>query len=350
MKTLIVVPNDPLQSYEDAGYPDLTEYFNPKLYFDRVICYSPWEIANAYKTKKYGMEIVPTFKHDKKTSYLSKPAQYVIEKYKPIAIRCYDLRAAAAIGIYEKLPVPVIISVHDTNYQRIPEKMPYADKWITKSYAVKSFLENLKIDNNKISVIPNGIDLNIFKSQKETFNSSIISQFIGRQKIVLCVGRWSKQKNQTTLLQAMKFLPEEYQCIFIGHGIPDHIKHQSFYSQENVKNKHLPKLYSTCSCMCVPSLWEGFGIVFVEAMACEAIVITSDLAPMNEYIVDGVNGFLVKNPLNPEELSDTIALACNLHGNQKHAIGKAARESIKQFSKEFVMEQELELYEKIINH
>ena len=39
--------------------------------------------------------------------------------------------------------------------------------------------------------------------------------------------------------------------------------------------------------MCTPSKWEGFGLVFVEAAACGAKIITSDVPPMNEYFSNG---------------------------------------------------------------
>ena len=45
--------------------------------------------------------------------------------------------------------------------------------------------------------------------------------------------------------------------------------------------------------MCVPSRGEGFGIVFIEAAACGSVIVTSDIAPMNEFLTNGVNAIFV---------------------------------------------------------
>ena len=84
--------------------------------------------------------------------------------------------------------------------------------------------------------------------------------------------------------------------------------------------------------------------MFAEAMACEAIVVTSDIAPMNEYVTDGYNGFLLQNPRDPNELANKIKQVCNMHVTRKEKIGKTARRSVQQFSKERVAELELNVY------
>ena len=55
---------------------------------------------------------------------------------------------------------------------------------------------------------------------------------------------------------------------------------------ESVKNSELPVWYSWCDCFCVPSRWEGFGLVFIEAAACGSAIVTSDIAPMTEYFTN----------------------------------------------------------------
>ena len=84
--------------------------------------------------------------------------------------------------------------------------------------------------------------------------------------------------------------------------------------------------------MCVPSRWEGFGIVFIEALACESIVVTSDIAPMNEYIKHGRNGLLVKDYENPKALAEMIKTACNDKRLQE-CLKINTRKSVERFEK-----------------
>lgn len=332
-RKLVVVPNDPLQAYENAGYPDLTDYFNPQMAFGKVYCLSPWEREDH---QKYGMDVQVCTNIETFTNR--------VNKIQPDVIRIYDIRAATKLGIFEKQLVPVIISVHDTNKDRIdPENMPYADQWIAKSQAVKDFLIDLKIDETKIQIIPNGIDTDHF--QKITGDEVLnFKARYPKKKIILCIGRWSTQKNQEILLQALDLLPE-YVCLFVGAGTKNQytVTYPRVYCFESVPNKELPLWYSACDCMCVPSRWEGFGIVFAEAMACEAVVVTSDIAPMNEYITDWYNGFLTKSLNDPKEIATKIKTACESTEELRINMGKFARQTvIDRFSKDKVAQLELE--------
>lgn len=335
-RTLVVIPNDPPETYKDAGYPDLTDYFNPGLAFDKVICMNPWIPIESSRSSDsiYNMGMIPvnaeTFPKE-------------VRNINADLIRIYDIRAATRLAIFEKQSVPVVISVHDTNKNRIdPTTIPYANRWIAKSQAVKDFLIDLKIDEHKIRIIPNGIDIENFH-KIDRYSIAVIN-FRARypdKKIILCVGRWSEQKNQETLIKALDLLPD-YVCLFVGIGSSTNQHHSRAYSFESIPNDELPLWYSACDCMCVPSRWEGFGIVFAEAMACEALVITTNIAPMNEYIIDWFNGFLFDDPNNPKEIATKIRSACECEKAVQQNIGNVARHTVtQQFSSKKIAEMEL---------
>ena len=67
-----------------------------------------------------------------------------------------------------------------------------------------------------------------------------------------------------------------------------------------VPNVDLAHYYASADVFCTPSRWEGFGIVFVEAMAAGSVVVTSNVAPMNEFISHRKSGILVDDHENPE--------------------------------------------------
>ena len=85
-KILAVVPNDPLDAYEAAGYSDmLTDYFNPAGYFDQVFCLSPLEQNLSHR---YGMDVIPVTEN----TFSS-----MLEKLGVNIIRAYDLVAGLSL-------------------------------------------------------------------------------------------------------------------------------------------------------------------------------------------------------------------------------------------------------------
>ena len=97
---------------------------------------------------------------------------------------------------------------------------------------------------------------------------------------------------------------EKYQAIAEMSGVGD----RCFWVGA-VKNTELPLWYSWCDCMCTPSRWEGFGIVFIEAAACGAAIVTSDIGPMNEYLTPE-SACLVEDFENPSALAVAIRRSC----------------------------------------
>ena len=82
--------------------------------------------------------------------------------------------------------------------------------------------------------------------------------------------------------------------------IPDFIDHKGF-----VSDKELVALYNSSSVLFLPSIVEGFSLIGLEAMACGVLVVTLNNGGVNEYLIDGHNGVIVKS-MDPSEVVDTI--------------------------------------------
>jgi glycosyltransferase involved in cell wall biosynthesis len=116
----------------------------------------------------------------------------------------------------------------------------------------------------------------------------------------------------------MAYLPEEYSLIMIGgddRGLYENLaKELNVISRcfwlHFVPNKELPLWHSWADCFCVPSRWEGFGFVFIEAAACGNAVITSNIAPMNEYLTHDISACLVDNYETPDAVATAIRKVC----------------------------------------
>lgn len=338
---LVVIPSDALDDYVKNGMSEefIYNYYNPNNFYKEVFVVSPLEKGI---TKRGGMTVIGV-----------KPMQLnnVIRKIKPDIIRAYDgFKCADWLATLKMEGVPMVCSVHDSRPELIHQSLKYADLVICMSNIVKEEVcKQVKgIDEKKVVVMPNRIDLEVF--QKKYNKDFVIKQnsIYTRKYHVIHIGRKTDEKNIDTVIRAMKYLGEDYEVIFIGRGNSEPYKKIAYEEKvldrchfiESVPNDELPYWYSWCDCMCTPSRWEGFGIVFLEAAACEAKIVTSDIAPMNEYLVNNRSALLVKEYENPKVLADVIQKACTLpkDGN----MGAEARKVALTFSKHEIDKRENE--------
>ena len=220
----------------------------------------------------------------------------------------------------------------------------------------KDILKCYDITEEKVRVVHNGIDLDEYRyveSDTAKHEYGIWDDYI------LFVGRMSRQKGIFHLLDAVRNLPEDVQVVVCA-GAPDTEEVERELVQEaakwpNVKliRKMVPKnkiieLYSHAQVFCCPSIYEPFGIINLEAMACETPVVASSVGGITEVVVDEETGFLVE-PGNSQGLAEALNkllsdrdLAC--------AMGKAGRQRVEQhFSWDSIARQTLDVYEALIH-
>ena len=348
MKRLVFFPSDPIQAYIKKGrdYNFLDEYYNPGGFFDEVICLSPWGDKED--------ETISKIRYIKASPYKFKS---IIEKLKPDVVRGYGGYCCADWVSYNKVKgIPTVVSVHDTNPQLIHPSLAYADGIMCMSHAVKdSVLKLVPNVTDKVWVMPNRIDVEIYskKDDQQVFNE-LNRRFPGKYH-VLHVGRKVEQKNLDTVIKAMKNLDRDVVTVFVGNGDTEFYKNLAkqegvfdrCYFVDRVESTELPYWYSWCDCMCTPSRWEGFGYVFVEAAACEAAIITSNIGPMNEYLENNTNAILVDEYENPTKLSDAINMCISSDKNIQE-MKKNARSVGLRFSKDRIDKQEIEIYKEMI--
>lgn len=349
MKKLVVFPSDPMETYIKLGqtYDYFDNYFNPGGYFDEVYSLSPW----GEKEKERIGNVI----------YIkASPANFrkIILKIQPDVVRAYGGYHCSDWAAMNKISgIPTVVSVHDTNPSLIFDSIKYADYVICMAECVKmAVLEKVSFDNRKIWVMPNRIDTKLFSRKEDKEGFKELNDRFGAGRHILHVGRKSRQKNIDTLIKALEYLDNDISIIFVGRGDSreyiDLAKEVNVldrcYFVEAVKNEELPTWYSWCDCFCTPSRWEGFGFVFIEAASCEAPIITSNIAPMNEYLTNEKNAILVDDYENPKEIARAIVKV--LEGGENISnIKRAARDVGLQFSKEIVDKQEMDIYKEIIN-
>ncbi len=169
------------------------------------------------------------------------------------------------------------------------------------------------IDPKRIQVIYNGIDLNEYQQTRET--QALIDYGVDPSiPYVLFVGRITRQKGVTHLVDAIGYLPPETQVVLCA-GAPDtpeiaaELRAKVDEARRNhprivwiekmVTKQEAIQLYSNCRVFCCPSVYEPFGIINLEAMACRAPVVASSTGGIKEVVVDGETGYLVPFDQDP---------------------------------------------------
>jgi starch synthase len=251
-----------------------------------------------------------------------------------------------------------------------------ADAVIAVSSGTKDdILRAYPVDPERIHVIYNGIDLQQYRWTAET--SALTAHGVDLAiPYVLFVGRITRQKGVTHLVDAIRYLPPGIQVVLCA-GAPDtpeiSAELQRKVEEARVFNprviwieKMLAKheaiqLYSHAAVFCCPSVYEPFGIINLEAMACEAPVVASATGGIKEVVVDGVTGYLVpfdqdpvtSFPRDPDRFARDLAAKLNglLADPEKcKRFGEAGRKRAEEkFSWTSIAGQTIELYQTLID-
>ncbi len=226
-----------------------------------------------------------------------------------------------------------------------------ADGIIANSKSTKqTLLKNAPwLNPRKIRVIYNGIDTRPFQtvSQSDMHESLNIPK---NRFLVGFVGLLDKRKGLTTLLtafeQLLDDLPESH-LLITGEGeLETALRRQSHPFLNHVTftgfREDIPEIMNTIDVLVLPSLWEGFGIVLIEAMAASTPVITTRISNMPEIVTDGHDGLLV--PINdPTELKNAMLRFATDSAFRKKT-GQNGQETVNQRFTIDRMIQEMESY------
>ena len=225
-------------------------------------------------------------------------------------------------------------------------------------------------------MIYNGIDLDEYRP---TPADDVLRRFgIDRGKpILLFVGRITRQKGIIHLVHAIEFMDKDFQVVLCA-GAPDtkeiaeemkgavararKLRDGIIWIDEMLDKASVIQLYSHAAVFCCPSIYEPFGIINLEAMACETAVVASAVGGIKEVVVDGETGFLVPleqmsespfEPLYPEKFARDLAEKINLlmHDEKlRERFGKAGRKRAEQkFSWRTIAQETKRLYQSLLS-
>jgi len=264
------------------------------------------------------------------------------------------------------LTVPLVVTIHDLSYFYFPQEFLRKDLYKLRNWTSFSINRAVKIisvskttkkdvltwyhvQNEKIRVIYNG-----FRKRKTEKNAKLtLNKYsLKKKKYILYVGTLQPRKNIPTLILAFaefRNQHSDYTLVITGkkgwmfdtiydavvtHGIEDSVVFTGFATDEE-----LVVLYEHASCFVMPSLYEGFGIPLLEAMAHSCPVLSSHASCLPEI---GGDACLYFDPQNASELTEKLERIC-LDTQLQRSLVKNGLSRVKEFSWKACAEETLKV-------
>ena len=275
----------------------------------------------------------------------------------------------------EYFDIPMVTTVHDLAFIRYPETLPAdrlawldsklpdtlknARKIITVSQFTKDELITLLgVPENRIKVIYEGVTNNFKPRSSEIVAKKLKKYNLPPNGYILSVGTIEPRKNIQSLLHAYMNLPDSLktQWPLVIVGMDGWKNREIFKKMENlaakgelqildyVSDEILPYIYAGASLFVYPSLYEGFGLPPLEAMACGVPVIVSNKASLPEVV--GKAGIIV----DPEDiglLTKTINSILE-DSKKRHEMSIEGLQRAKQFSWEVCAKRTFKVYQDVL--
>jgi alpha-maltose-1-phosphate synthase len=292
--------------------------------------------------------------------------------------------------VKQMLNIPLVLTTHSFEPHR-----PWKEEQLGSAYKVSHWIERTAYENadgviavshsmqrdvvelygvpaEKIRVIHNGIDLSQYKSAP---NPSLLMSYgiDPHRPFILFVGRITRQKGLSYFVDAVKYLHRGAQVVLCA-GLPDtqefgdeiarkveqaraESANDIIWIPQFLPKEHVISLYTHAAIFVCPSIYEPFGIINLEAMACGTPVVASAVGGILEVVKDGETGILVSfdaegngslEPKNPDKFAADLASAVNsllADPDRLKAMRIAARSRVERyFSWESIARQTLQFY------
>jgi len=270
---------------------------------------------------------------------------------------------------------PAVVMLFDLHWFIFPEifnklKLAYLKKSIGRSvqnsYKIltvsenskKDIIEIFKIPEEKIKVIYVGLDPIFKKENDEDKRNGVMSKYGINKKFILSVCQLHRRKNILRLVKAFSNLKEQekinHKLVIVGGKGDGYSEIISFINEKAINDilitgcipdEDICLLYNAADLMVYPSLYEGFGMPVVEAMACGCPVVTSNVSSLPEVVGDAA---VLVDPYSDENIADAIYSVISNKPPREGLIEKGFKRA-KEFSWEKAAQETLKIFEEVYN-
>jgi glycosyltransferase involved in cell wall biosynthesis len=296
----------------------------------------------------------------------------------PIALRRagVNLFHAPHYVVSPFITCPTVVTIHDCIHLRFPQYLPNraahlyartmmkmaaqrAKRVLTVSQASKDdILYYLGVPAEKVEVIYNALDERLATPPTEEDITRVRQRFLLTSPFVLYAGNIRPHKNVDRLIEAFSILRQSgvdnVKLLIIGDEISKYPKlrrlvhrfqlHQHVRFLGFVPDATLAVLYRLASVFVFPSLYEGFGLPPLEAMAAGAPVVTSNVSSLPEVVGDAA---LLIDPMNPHAIAEAMARVLGDEALRAELIRRGF-ERVKMFSWERSVARVRQVYSEVL--
>jgi glycosyltransferase involved in cell wall biosynthesis len=226
----------------------------------------------------------------------------------------------------------------------------------------RELLQYYKVNESKIRVIHNGVDVDKFKPAADKVKAKEELGFNPEDKAILSVGRLYARKGLFTLIESMVLVKRKFKnakFIIAGKGLSNEMKKLVSYGtklgvKDNIvftgyfPDKKLPRLYQAADLFAFSTFYENLPFAVLEALSTGLPVVTTNVGGIPEMIDSGKNGFLVE-PANSRELADRILFYLE-HPAEASEMGLRARETIENhFDWRIIVKKVVKVYDEALS-
>jgi glycosyltransferase involved in cell wall biosynthesis len=265
-------------------------------------------------------------------------------------------RAKKVTTIHDVMPFlfptrfhPRIVEAHRERWKWIEKEV---DNIIVDAQSTKVDVCSLfKIDPSRVVVIPLGCDERFFNAKKNLEKIAQVQKKYQLEKYILAVGTLEPRKNMARLVEAFgkidRELQQDYKLVIVGKKAWA----EALGQQENmlltgyVEDADLPYLYAGAKCFVMPSLYEGFGLPVLEAMAAGVPVICSHKSSLPEIGGDDVH--YIEDAESVDSIRIVLEHVLTSEEYELAEVAESAYNRAKQFTWERTAKETLEVYKKL---
>jgi glycosyltransferase involved in cell wall biosynthesis len=289
----------------------------------------------------------------------------IIKEYNPEIIHSF-LSAknlwAMLVGKRARIPVRVasIRNTDDDSFKAIKLYSKWATRIICNSKLASEIASNkFSIPKDKLEVVYNGIDLERFSVAQRAVDIRSELGLEPQTLIGVTLARFAEQKNHLGLVRALAILHEKGALNNVHHLLVGNIGDRTLFDRvtDEIKicglekkitylgiRSDIPEILQMCDFMVLPSLYEGFPNVVMEAMATKTFVIATPTGGTPELVRDGVTGILTRSP-SPEDLVAGIERYFLMSKQDCQTILDNAYECIQEYSIEKMIRKVKKIYD-----
>ena len=208
------------------------------------------------------------------------------------------------------------------------------------------------VPRNKLCMIPNGIDTDVFSHSEEERQRFRSALGIGTEFVWLAVGRLVKQKDYPNLLRALELLPDKNFVVLVAGEGPLQGELQGECDKRGLGGRvrfcgartDVRQFYNAADAFVMSSEMEGMPLVLLEAASMGLPAVVTDVGGNPEVVVDNVTGYVVP-PANPVLLAAALQRVMHATPEQRRNMSRAARQHcVQRYRIATVMKQWLNLY------